>query len=128
MCLPSGINLDDISWSPTREEILLEHLRVMQAQWMAEDFARFHRYAAELTVVVAKDRLWLEQVNEIQREQKRVNDYWLAEQKKTAEAIHAAQLKKLELILEDIQKDNARAERAELLRRNVVRGRRSNVR
>ena len=124
MALPVDVaNLDGISWTPTREEILLERLRLMQAQWVAEDLARLRRYAAELAVVVEKDKILLERVNEIQQEQKRVTGNWLAEQKKTADAIHKAQLKRLEQITEDIRKDAACAERRELLRRGVYRGR-----
>ena len=95
----------------------------MQAQWVAEDLARLRRYVAELAVVIEKDVDWLDRVNAIQQEQKRVTDYWLAEQKKTADAIHKAHLKRLEQITEDIRKDAARAERRELLKRGVVRGR-----
>src|SRR5882672_11478065 len=84
--LPVDVSdLDGISWKPTREETLLELLRIMQAQWVAEDLARLRRYVAELAVVVEKDVDWLDRVNAIQREQKRVTDYWLAEQKKTAD-------------------------------------------
>jgi hypothetical protein len=124
--LPVDVSdLDGISWKPTREEILLERLRIMQAQWVAEDLARLRRYVAELAVVVEKDVDWLDRVNAIQQEQKRVTDYWLAEQKKTADAIHKAHLKRLEQITEDIRKDAARAERRELLKRGVVRDRKA---
>ena len=116
--------MDGISWKPTREEILLERLRAMQAQWVAEDLARLRRYAAELAAVVEKDKIWLERVNERQKEQERVTNWWLGEQKKTADAIHEAQLARLEEITEDIRKSDARAERRELLRRGVYRGRR----
>jgi hypothetical protein len=130
---------DDYFFEPTKGEreaeqryknrlYRLEYLAGLKAKWETEDIARLKRRAAELESVVAKDRAYVERVNQIQQENDRVTNWWLAEQKKTADAIHAAQLKKLELILEDIQKDNARAERAELLRRNVVGGRRSNVR
>jgi len=123
--LPVDVSdLDGISWKPTREEILLERLRAMQATWEREDIERHRRRAAEIAADVSRDIDWLERVNAIQKEQQRVENYWLEERKKTADAIHAAQLKRLEQITEDIRKDAARAERRELLRRGVYRGRR----
>jgi hypothetical protein len=123
--LPVDVSdLDGISWKPTREEILLERLRSMRATWELEDIERHRRRAAEIAADVSRDIDWLERVNAIQREQQRVENYWLAEQKKTADAIHKAQLKRLAQINEDIRKSDARIERQELLRRGVYRGRR----
>jgi hypothetical protein len=123
--LPVDVSdLDGISWKPTREEILLERLRAMQATWEREDIERHRRRAAEIAAVVSRDIAWLERVNAIQKEQQRVENYWLEERKKTADAIHKAQLKRLAQINEDIRKSDARLERRELLRRGVYRGRR----
>jgi hypothetical protein len=124
--LPVDVSdLNGISWKPTREEILLERLRAMQATWEREDIERRRRRAAEIAADVSRDIDWLERVNAIQREQQRVENYWLEERKKTADAIHKAQLKRLAQINEDIRKSDARIERQELLKRGVVRGRKS---
>jgi hypothetical protein len=96
----------------------------MQATWEREDIERHRRRAAEIAADVSQDLDWLERVNAIQREQQRMENYWLEERKKTADAIHKAQLKRSAQINEDIRKSAVRAERQELLKRGVVRGRR----
>jgi superfamily I DNA and/or RNA helicase len=92
------------------------NLANLQNLWEREEAAYLKRmdnlrqkHIAVILVVAEQDRAWLERVNAIQEEQRKVTDYWLAEQKKTADAIHAAQLKRLEQITDDIRKDAARA-------------------
>jgi hypothetical protein len=138
--LPPGVNLSDMDFVPSKEEReagrvrkqaarRLKNLANLMKLWQRQDDEYEQRRDAirqkhinTILALAEQDRAWLERVNEIQQEQKRVTDYWLAEQKKTADAIHKAQLKRLAQINEDIKKSAARAERQELLRRGVVRG------
>jgi hypothetical protein len=141
--LPAGVNLSDFDFAPTAEEKALEkklrlqakrrlvNLSNLQKLWQREEDAYLKRmdalrqkHVAVIFAQVEQDRIWLEKVNAIQEEQKRVTDYWLAEHEKESKAIHAAHLKKLAAIQEDIRKDNARAERQELDRKGLVRGKR----
>lgn len=130
--LPAGIRPSDFFWGPTYEEHQLSLLRKLKAKWAREDAAierkhleRMRKRAAELEQSVAKDREWLARLAERQEEQKRVTDYWLAEQKKQADAEHKALVARLAKATKEIQKSDARSEREELLRRGVVRGRRN---
>jgi hypothetical protein len=64
-------------------------------------------------------------VNAWEQEIERRRNFYLSEHQKEAKAIHAAQLKKLATILDDIRKTDCRLERKELTKRGVVRGRKS---
>src|SRR6266513_1016869 len=65
MCLPLGLDLDEIAWRATREEILIERLRMLKATWEREDLERYRRYAAELGLVVEKIREYIERAMRI---------------------------------------------------------------
>ena len=127
--LPAGESLSNYDFVPSREEIaaakqlaknrrhamrVLVNLGHLLTLWTKEDEEldrrreeRRQKHINAILAVAEQDRQWVERVNAIQEEQRKVTDYWLAEQKKTADAIHAAQLKRLEQITEDIRKDAA---------------------
>jgi hypothetical protein len=132
--LPMGLSMSDFFWEATPEETLIEFekkrrqsrlakLHRLELIWAVQDTERLRRRAAELAAIVAQDRIYVARVNAIEQEQKRVTDYWLDEQKKTAEVEWKALLAKAEKLGKEIRKSDVRAEREVLARRGVLRGR-----
>jgi hypothetical protein len=121
-----------------RRKALLNQLDTMRARWDREDWTRIHDRAAQIAAAVERDR----QNGELEERRNAVDRWWAAERAKDKEAMERlvdayqneldantvkqdkARLAALGKILENIQRDNARAEREELTWRGVVRGRR----
>jgi hypothetical protein len=143
--LPCGESLSDYDFSPSAEETaaakqlaknrkhakrVLENLGHQLKQWERQDTeyqrtmtALRQKHIAAILVQAELDREWLARMNAWEQEINRRRNFYLTEHKKEVRAAHAAQLKKLEQIQNDIRKDNARAERQELLKRGLVKGR-----
>ncbi len=135
MALPPDVDLNFIDWQPTvgeKEATRRERTRKVKLEWLADQDAKFdaaelehlRKKCAALQQVVDADRAWLERQKELEGDHAKVKAYYEQEADKEAQAERAALLKRLEKATKKINADNARTERAELLRRGVVRGRR----
>ena len=145
--LPAGESLTDYDFAPTKEEREIEkerakhrrhakrclvNLAALKKTWAKEDAAsdrlreqRRQKHIETILATAELDRQWVEQYRAWEQEIERRRNFYLTEQQKEAKAIHAAQLKKLATILDDIRKTDCRLERKELTKRGVVRGRKS---
>jgi hypothetical protein len=123
--LPNDIDLDDIAWVPTREERLLAWLQEQKAKWDAEELAYYRKRCDQFAVIVAADKAWIDRQNEIEADIKRVRDYYEVERKKEEQAADKARREKCLKLRKEINRDLVRAEREELIRRGVYRGRSS---
>jgi hypothetical protein len=152
--LPAGENLSDFDFVPSPEEKAatkevakrkkhakrcLVNLANLQKLWEREEAAYLkhmdalrQKHIAAILVQAERDRIWLAQMNAWEQETNaweqeidRRRNFYLSEHDKEAKAIHAARLKKLATILDDIRKTDCRLERKELTKRGVVRGRKS---
>jgi len=134
MCLPLGLDLDEIAWRATREEILIERLRMLKATWDREDLERYRRYAAELALVVEKDREYIERANAIECEEAwhrqqladgaSVMQKFLARYQDELDGLRQSELRaRLVRAGKEIERDRCRVEKEELTRRGVYRGR-----
>ena len=121
--LPPDVDLDDIAWVPTRAERQLAWLNEQKAKWDAEELAYYRKRCDQLAVIVAADRAWIDLQNEIEAEMKRVRDYYEGERKKEEQAADRARREKCLKLRKEINRDLVRAEREELIRRGVYRGR-----
>jgi hypothetical protein len=125
LALPYGINLSQFYWYPTREERILTRLKEMKADWDAQELAYYRRKARELGADVARDREWLERRNALEAELTAIQAYYRTEREKELAAEDKARREKAMQLLKEINTDIAKFERAELMRRGVVRGRRT---
>jgi len=116
-------NLEDIAWRPTREEILFERLAHMKVCWDREDDERRRRRAAEIAVVVELDKVWLERERLWEECLAAVQNYYLGEREKEEQAADRRRREKCLKLRKEINRDMVRAEREELIRRAVYRGR-----
>ena len=145
--LPTGENLSDFDFLPSKEEKAVEKERAkrrkqaarrlvnlanLQKLWEREEAAYLKRmdtlrqkHIAAILVQAERDRIWLAQMNAWEQEIERRRNFYLTEHAKEDKATHAAHLAKLAEILTDIRKDSVRAERKVLEKRGVVRGRKS---
>jgi hypothetical protein len=143
--LPFGINLSDYDFQPTREERLLDRVHEMKLVWDREDDDRRRRRAAQISqeIIEARRQQELEDREESsarQREEeiaKRRNYYLTA--RKTEDPLveklieeyqdqldggwKKKALAKLQKLTAEIRRDRLKAEREELARRGVLRGR-----
>src|SRR5882724_1991030 len=114
--LPDGVNLRDFSFEPDDEEKASEFekrrrqnrlakLQRLEVLWAAQDAERLRRRAAELEIIVAADRLYVERATAVEQEEARVTNYWLEERKKTADAEMKSLLARLERATDSINKD-----------------------
>jgi len=120
--LPPDVDLEDIAWVPTHEERLLAWLQEQKTKWDAEELAYYHSRCDQLAVIVAADEAWIDRQNEIEAEMKRVRDYYEGEHKKEEQAADKARREKCLKLRKEINRDMVRAEREELIRRGVYRG------
>jgi hypothetical protein len=123
-CLPAGENLSNYLWEPTWEERQLAHLRQMEIHWNRNELLALRKRAKQLEATIAADRKWVERQQIIEDGLKRIQDYYKKAHDAEDAAEHAALLKRLEKATKDIAASNARAEKRELIRRGVLRGRR----
>jgi hypothetical protein len=145
--LPAGENLSDFDFVPSAEEKAaakeigkhrahakrcLVNLGHLQKLWAREDAeydrrreARRQKHIETILAAAELDRQWVEQYRAWEQEIERRRNFYLTEHAKEDKATHAAQLKKLATILDDIRKTDCRLERKELTKRGVVRGRKS---
>lgn len=132
--LLASVSYADFYWEPTHDEVKIERrgkqrlndltrLVMMKAKWEREDLDRVKRRLAEIGREVERDKVWLQQQEEWEREIERRRNYWLSEQAKEAERERNKLLARLEKANKEIVKSNALAERQELIRRGVYRGR-----
>jgi hypothetical protein len=118
--LPADIDLEQIAWKPTREELLFGWPENEKRKAAEEELAHYRRRAAEIAAQVEQDRIWLEQ----QRERlAAMQNYCLSEREKEAQAGDKFRREKCASIGKEINRAAARAEREELIRRGVYRGR-----
>jgi len=113
-------------------KVCLINLAALKKTWAKEDAAsdrlreqRRQKHIETILAAAELDRQWIEQYRAWEQEIDRRRNFYLSEHQKEATAIHAAQLKKLATILDDIRKTDCRLERKELTKRGVVRGRKS---
>jgi hypothetical protein len=121
--LPPDVDLDDIAWVPTREERQLAWLKEQKAKWDAEELAYYRKRCDELAIVVAADKAWIDRQNEIEAEMKKARDHYEAEHKKEEQAADRARRQKCLKLRKEINRDLVRAEREELIRRGIYKGR-----
>ncbi len=136
MALPPDVDLNFIDWLPTvgeKEATRRERTRKAKLQWLADIQAKADRdelaylrmkVAAQAKLIEA-DRDWLERQKEREDELEKVQAFYESEHAKEEQAADKVRLARLKKATDAINKDNARTERAELLRRGVVRGRRT---
>ena len=135
LALPPDVDLNYIDWKPTvgeKQAIQRERTRKAKLEWLAaiqakadsDELAFLRRKVAAQAQVIAADREWLDRQKELEEERAKVKAYYEQEHAKEEKAADKARLERLKKATDAINKDNARAERAELLRRGVVRGRR----
>ena len=135
LALPPDVNLDFIDWQPTHSEkeatrreltrkVKLEWLAEIQAKADRDELAYLRMKVAAQAKVIEADRDWLERQKEREDELKRVQAFYESEHQKEEQAADRARLARLKKATDAINKDNTRAERAELTRRGLVRGRR----
>jgi hypothetical protein len=121
--LPADIDLEQIAWKPTRQEILLDGLAEMKRQWDAEELAYYRRRCAELALEVEQCRAWLERERLWEERVAAIQNYYLSEREKEAQADDKSRREKCARLGKEINRAAARAEREELIRRGVYRGR-----
>jgi hypothetical protein len=121
--LPFDIDLEQIAWKPTREEILLDSLAEMKRQWDAEELAYYRRRCAELALEVERCRVWLERERLWEERLAAIQNYYLSEREREAQAGDKSRRERCVRISKEINRAAARAEREELIRRGMYRGR-----
>jgi hypothetical protein len=112
-------------WHPTREERILTRLKEMKAEWDAQELAYHRRKYREFAADVARDREWLERQNAVGAELMAIQTYYKTAQEKELAAEDKARREKAKQLLKEINTDIAKFERAELMKRGVIRGSRS---
>jgi hypothetical protein len=132
--LPLGIRLADYFWSPDKAErevnlaaqrrrAALAKLAKLEVEWKVQDELRLRRRAAELAVVVAADKEWLAREQAWEEQLQKIQDYYRSEAQREAAEERKRLLAKLDKVTRQMNKSDVRAERQELLRRGVFRGR-----
>lgn len=135
LALPAGVKLADFLFEPDKEEKQafrndrrrrgrLDKLKSLKSKWDAEDLAATRRRVKELEAVVAADREFVarEAENEERRmaaeaQTKKIVDYYINSE-------HKALLARAARAGREINADIVKAERKELERRGLVRGKR----
>jgi hypothetical protein len=126
--------MGDFLWEPDDAEIAVNieqrrqknftaKIKRFLARFQQEELEYFHRRCDQLATIVAADKAWIDRQNEIEAEMKRVRDYYEGERKKEEQAADKARRQKCLKLLKEINRDLVRAEREELIRRGVYRGR-----
>jgi hypothetical protein len=123
--VPPGYCEQDYYWYPTREERILGRLAEMRKEWDAQELAYYRRKAREFGEQVARDREWLQRHNALETELNAIQTYYRTEREKELAAEDKARRERAKQLLKEINTDIAKFERAELMRRGVVRGRRT---
>jgi hypothetical protein len=125
--VPPGFCERDYYWYPTREERILDRLWEMKKEWDDQELVYYCRKAREFGEQIARDREWLERQNALEAELNAIQTYYRIEREKELAAEDKARREKSRQLLKEINGDMAKLERTELMRRGVVRGRRSNA-
>ena len=130
-------NLDDYEWTKLKPrmkprksltEILNRHrdnclqkLRKLDEQFADAELNYLRNRCKELEAVVAADRVLIDRENAVEAELKRIQTYYKTEQDKE----DLKRQDKAKKILSEINADIVKSEREALLKRGVVRGRRT---
>jgi hypothetical protein len=121
--LPADIDLEQIAWKPTREELLFAWLENEKQKAAEEELAYYRRRAAEIAAQVEQDRIWLEQQREREARLAAIQNHYLSEREKEAQAGDKSRREKCARIGTELNRAAARDEREELIRRGMYRGR-----
>jgi len=133
--LPLGIQMSDFLWEPDAEEkrvaveaqrrqSRLAKLHRLEKLWAAQDFERLKRRAAELAAIVEQDRAFVAREQAFEREMQRRQAIIMQLHDEDAKLERKLLLARLEKATKELNKDVVRSERAALLAKGVVRGRR----
>lgn len=138
LALPAGVKFSDFDFQPTWQEVEWERWLRAKAEYEKTWLEAAQKELAILACIVERDarenaleefhqrrqRFYREQAEKEAEQDKRQMELYLADLQKQLDAPRLrAELSKLECIGREIKRENARIERTELMRRNVVRGR-----
>lgn len=120
LAVPANVDLGDISWNPNKEEMEWNRYLKCKAEYEAQYWADQHQKLAEIAQLIEADK----RQQEIVAHYERIDLWWAEQRAKEQEAWRQRELRKLEQIGKEIQRDAVRLERKVLEERGVIRGRR----